>query len=212
MRIGVWDRSWPGWTSGSEYTRAQAAALLAVREESRLDLSIVAEAPTREHFPVGSSSVRIVAQPAIGGRSRPNRVLDRFLRKSRLGPVSQLRKWRSWSTSVGFDVLLSFEPPNWWWEPCDVATTFWIWDLQHLLMPEMFPDQYRKDLDKRFRRESARCDLVVVSSEASRRDYAEFMPSLAEKVHVYHFPSRYRVRRGAHARCRSRRRAGEVPD
>ena len=133
----------------------------------------------------------IVAQPIIGFGSRANRALDRFLRKSKLGPVSQLRKWRSWSRGAALDVLLSFEPPNWWWEPCDVATTYWIWDLQHWRMPDMFPEVYRRGLDERFRREIPQCDLVVVSSEASRRDYLDFMPSLAEKVRIYHFPSRF---------------------
>ena len=191
MKIGVWDRSTPGWTSGSEYTRAQAATLLSVRDEFGIDLSIVAEAPDRQHLTIAGSLVPITAQPTIGYGSLINREVDRFLRKSKLGAVSQLRRWRDWLARLGFDVLLSFEPPNRWWEPSDVAASYWIWDFQHSRMPEMFADRYRRTLDERFRRDVGDCDLAVVSSEASRRDFLEFMPEFAEKVRIYGFPSRF---------------------
>ena len=189
MKIGVCDRATSGWTSGSEYTRAQVAALLAVQEQFGFELHVVADTTARE-VTIAGTKVPISAPPTIAWGSRATRVIDRVRRKAGVGDVSQLRQWREWVEREGFDVLLSFIPLD-WWQPSDVAVCAWLWDFQHAVLPEMFPREQRERLDVVFRGEAERADLVIVSSEASQQDYLDFVPELADKVRVYRFPSRF---------------------
>lgn len=190
MKIGVWDRSTNGWASGSEYTRAQVATLLAVQDELGLDVRVIADTDASS-MRIAGTSVPITRMPDPPAGSLPTRELDRVLLRTGVAPTSQLRRWRAWVAAEKFDVIVSFIPQGHWWQPSDVATCAWLWDFQHRALPEMFPRAQWLSVDAWFRHSAEVCDLVVVSSEASERDYQEFAPDLADKARIYRFPSRF---------------------
>lgn len=189
MRIGVCDLSVATWTSGTEYTRAQLAALLAVRDECGIDLAVVRRGPAGV-ISVAGHEVPTVAPPPDLYPRLPTRLADRAVRGRRPHAVSHVRHWRRWRAQSRFDLLLSFAPAP-WWQPCEVATCTWLWDFQHRVLPQMFADERLVQLDELFRRWSERTDLSVVSSEAARRDFAEFAPDLVDKARIYRFASRF---------------------
>ena len=57
--------------------------------------------------------------------------------------------------------------------------------------PEMFPPARVAQLDSTFTKDAVGADLIIVSSEASRADFDEFLPDYLHKVRTYHFPSRF---------------------
>ena len=189
MKVAVVDRTNRSWTSGSEYTRAQVAALTADHGVSEVEVSVLAQ-DGRGSLTIAGAEVTVRPLPVIPEPRFVGRQVDRML--SRFGaPASQSRQWREWADSSELDVMVSFLRPGDWWRPSGVATCMWVWDLQHRVLPSMFPQQQLDSLDWTFTMDAERGDLIVVSSEASRDDFREFLPQHAHKVRVYHFPSRF---------------------
>lgn len=71
----------------------------------------------------------------------------------------------------------------------DVPRLCWIPDFQHVHLPEMFTTQEINQRNAKFRQAAHAASLVLLSSEAARRDFAQFAPDLAHKGRVLSFVS-----------------------
>ncbi len=71
----------------------------------------------------------------------------------------------------------------------DMPVLTWIPDFQHIYMPEMFTGQEIDQRNAKFRQAAHSASLVLLSSEAARRDFAHFAPDQAHKGRVLSFVS-----------------------
>ncbi len=67
-----------------------------------------------------------------------------------------------------------------------VATLSWLWDFQHIHLPEMFDHAERVSLDRNFLRCARLATRIILMSNAVRKDLETFAPTYAEKVKVLH--------------------------
>jgi glycosyltransferase involved in cell wall biosynthesis len=190
MKIGVYDQAATGWTSGGEYTRTQVATLGAVREELDFDLHVVAST-AEARYTVAGHDFPVTAPPHIPASNWIMRQSERVQRKSGFGRPSYQRHWESWVAREQFDVLLSFSPPGPGFSPANVATCAWLPDFQYRLLPELFPESDQAWFEARFQRDSAFADVVILSSDDSKKDFLDFAPHMADKARVYKFASRF---------------------
>ena len=65
----------------------------------------------------------------------------------------------------------------------------WIPDLQHRVLPDHYDDRERENRDRRFGALLRDAEVVVVSSQASRRDVIAFAPESEERLRVVPFAS-----------------------
>jgi glycosyltransferase involved in cell wall biosynthesis len=63
----------------------------------------------------------------------------------------------------------------------------WIPDFQHRLLPEFFSAAAIAERDSAFGRICHHSTLIIVSSDASRADLADFRPAAADRARVLHF-------------------------
>lgn len=63
----------------------------------------------------------------------------------------------------------------------------WLPDFQHRYLPQYFPESELRKRDALFRSTIERSDLVIVSSEAARRDLQAFCPEHGAKARVLRF-------------------------
>lgn len=68
-----------------------------------------------------------------------------------------------------------------------IPTLSWIWDFQHLHLPEMFSPKERFDRDELFSKTAKRASRIIVISESIKRDFQKFLPKYADKVRVIQF-------------------------
>ena len=71
----------------------------------------------------------------------------------------------------------------------DLRTIGWIPDFQHVHLPGYFSEADREARDSRFQLLAERATLVMLTSEAARKDFAAFTPVHAHKARVISFPS-----------------------
>lgn len=187
MKVGIYSRAHASWTSGGEYTRAQAAALVVAPTPTPTEIVLVSDRESGD-VDISRATIRSLTEPAIV-RTPVRRVIDRLSREARL-PSPTLREWRRWADAERLDVLLSFWPPT-WWKRSDVATCTWIPDFQHMILPEMFSPTEVHERDEVFLRWVELSELVVLSSNAMMDDFAAFAPKHADKGRVFRFPSRF---------------------
>jgi glycosyltransferase involved in cell wall biosynthesis len=65
----------------------------------------------------------------------------------------------------------------------------WIYDFQHLRLPDLFSSQQRQERDRLFRATARAASLVLVTSEAVRQDFARFAPEEAGKARAVNWVS-----------------------
>jgi glycosyltransferase involved in cell wall biosynthesis len=70
-----------------------------------------------------------------------------------------------------------------------LKTLWFIADFQHLHLPALFSAKELSRRDTFFRRRSARCDSVILSSEAAKADFTSLFPEQAHKAAVLRFVS-----------------------
>jgi glycosyltransferase involved in cell wall biosynthesis len=192
MRVALFDQRNSLWTSGHEYTRAQAGALLAA-DEADVELVAICDVPAKG-MNVGPHSVRGVAPPPIPAPGPVGRQVDRVVR--RVGqPGARERAWHDWAEREGIDVVLSFEPEHWWQPSRRTTVCTWLPDFQEWSLPELYPEGEAQQIQRYSARKAEVGDLVVVSSETVRKDLAHFIPEHAHKARVFRFPSRFAVGR-----------------
>jgi glycosyltransferase involved in cell wall biosynthesis len=190
MRVALFGQRNSLWTSGHEYTRAQAGALLAGGHDDT-ELVVICDAPPRT-MGVGNRSLRGITPPPPTAPGAARHLTDRIGR--RVGrPDVRSRAWHEWARRAGLDVVLSFEPEP-WWQPSrhDVVCT-WLPDFQEWSLPELYPRDEAREIQRYSTRKAEVGDLVVVSSETVQADFARFIPEHAQKARVFRFPSRFTV-------------------
>jgi glycosyltransferase involved in cell wall biosynthesis len=70
-----------------------------------------------------------------------------------------------------------------------LKTLWWIADFQHLHLSSLFSAKELRWRNALFRRQSARCDCVLLSSETAKADFTALFPEQAHKAAVLRFVS-----------------------
>jgi len=189
VRIGVCDKTDDAWHTVRQYTLAQVQTLMSAGDVRDFSIFLVTKSLDWRLPDEMVSRVHPIAPPIFPFPGVATRVRKKILSGTRFWRDSRVRQWRNWAGLHDFDVLLSFEPPE-WWQPGEPATCSWIPDFQHVLLPQYFEQWEIEARDAHFRRIADMADLVVFSSKAVRDDFARFAPWAAAKGRIYHFPSR----------------------
>lgn len=155
-------------------------------------LSAIAALPDRRIEPVLVSSAAEPIERALdcaGFEVVHTRLLDRH----RLPPLLQQVLHHARRLDGRLEALLlrlgirvvSHTNRGWDWHR--VRSMGWIYDFQHLHLPQIFPDEHRRIRDLEFRSIARGCDRVILSSEAARTDFEAFQPDAAHKARVLRF-------------------------
>lgn len=86
--------------------------------------------------------------------------------------------------SVILNLYLPPIPP-----PAGVGLVGWIFDFQHIHLAHNFSAAEIAQRNQTFRQMAKQCDLVMLSSQDARQDFARFVPEFAHKARVHPFPS-----------------------
>lgn len=178
FRIGVVSQHHPGWAGGTTYTRALVASLMlaGVRED---DVVVFADG---ELAPGTAGRCRVAqlrtdaAARGVVGRLRAGAMrrfatseLFRVAERERVSVLVPLQRFPSHSLTL--------------------PVIGWIPDFQHKHLPEYFSAAEFRARDVSFSEIADRSALVMLSSEAARRDYESCFPAAASKARVWRFPS-----------------------
>jgi len=191
MRIAVFDNSWEGWPTLGEYARAQACSLLLAAEQAPgTEVTVVTQEAGAFALPSGMASMRcdVIGQPDVRELDLAERLFRKLPGSKMLRSDPRVKTWERWASRHGLDVFVSFCPPA-WWHACDVSVCVWIPDFQHIHLPAYFADEEIAARNEEFGRWAHQANVVLVSSEAVRTDFAEFSPPNAHKARVFGFPS-----------------------
>lgn len=181
IRVGfVMNQTVQGWMGGVNYLRNLFHALRSV-PGGRIEPVLIVPPSTPDRLlasfpPVAAIRTRLV--------DRVPRVLRRTLTPLLGRDLAMERLLRA----HGIDVLSHSEPLG---HRAGLPSIGWIADFQHLVMPEFFTPQEIAYRDRSFRQTLDASTLMVVSSEAARRDLAAFSPRAHDKSRVLHFVSGY---------------------
>lgn len=175
IRVGfLYPRTGDAWLGGSSYLRNLLGALAAAPELG-VHPVLLAEAGAR--VPAGFDEVEIIRSVAVSVHHllvlramaavlRRDPFLDRILGYHRLEVLSH-------SGVLG--------------SRARTPTIAWIPDFQHRALPTFFPRSELAGRDAAFSRFLREAALVIVSSEAARKDAERFFPGHAEKIRVLRF-------------------------
>lgn len=139
----------------------------------------VAILPSSGSMPAGFPSLEVVRTSFLDRMTVPwvARMLVRESLQSDVLLSRELRRHR-------IDVLSHSGPLGAW---SSVATVSWIPDFQHRRLPQFFTPAMLRQRDRSYSEAIDRSTLVIVSSEAARRDLATFYPRYAAKARVLRF-------------------------
>ncbi len=180
MNIGVIDLASGGWTAGGVFSTLVAQTLQQCRDPS----GRVALISSSENLGPAGDLPRIRTRKARYGRG------EYFLRKltGRLKPA----RLPFTADEHGMDVLLPVIYPTAQYDMVPrgrCATVGWIPDFQHAFLPEFFDPSEIQERRDACRRCAHWNDVVLLSSEAVRRDFVSELPEYAGKARVLPFPS-----------------------
>jgi glycosyltransferase involved in cell wall biosynthesis len=191
MRIGVVDRSVPGWAGGGIYSQAALAALsLVARSEELFFVSAASDAPAPARLlplaPVDPlpGEAWLLRKLGFPGRSAPlpgeSRIRSTIGLRNRADPFDVARRAR-----LDVIVPVSYVPAR----TGRLRTVGWIPDFQHVHLPQFFPKAELVLRDRILRELAERSTLLMLSSEAARADFDAFAPGLSAKARVVRFAS-----------------------
>jgi glycosyltransferase involved in cell wall biosynthesis len=165
-----------GWLGGLSYFRNLFSALRALESPGiePVLLTRAGEHTAAEELRPHVATIRIpdLLQPPSG---RPARAV------ARAAPLSRMlwRGFLAWHRIAA----LSHSPPL----PARLPSLGFIYDFQHLRLPELFSDADRRDRDEAFLSLCRSSSLVAVSSENALSDLKAFFPACASKARVLRF-------------------------
>ena len=168
-----------GWTGGLNYFRSLLEALEEYCPEIEVHLVTARNA---DRSAIASAGFRTVSPTPLldSGLARS---VGRVLRFAGIGDVFLERLLRREEISVvshsAFPLRLH-----------GIPVVGWIPDLQHRTLPDMFGPARCRVLDRYVAELCRWSRLVIVSSEAARKDLLEFVPAAAHKVRVLRFAPR----------------------
>jgi glycosyltransferase involved in cell wall biosynthesis/GT2 family glycosyltransferase len=167
MKIGILDQTCAGWSGGASYTRAILASLLATRANGQ---------------PLGPLDDTLHGPDQIAFLSREGKI--EVPEEFQAIPFASIA---GAAPAIHLDVVLPVRDEA--VRDILAAKIGWIPDFQHCHLPELFALQDLAARDALFEVIAQKCQLVIVSSESSRRDFEKFLPLFAKKVRVLPFPS-----------------------
>ena len=170
MNIGILDQSCAGSSGGASYTRTILASLMAAKANGHS---------------VSSHDDRLHTQG-----------IERIVFLSREGEIEVPAEFQGVpftsvagrkASDIDLDVVLPVRDAA--VRDIHTAKIGWILDFQHCRLPELFTVQDLAARDALFELIAGECQLVIVSSENTRRDFEKFLPPFEKKVRVLPFPS-----------------------
>lgn len=177
VRVGFTPGEHIGWTGGLSYDRNLLRAITA-NPSARLE-PVLFGAPSLAASFSNDLPAAFVPSEIFEGRG-PHRILRAATR--RIAGVDPLFDRLLRSEGIG---VLSHSSRV--WNSRRVAMLGWIPDFQHRRLPQFFSKRERRQRDATFRRICSRSTLIILSSEACRRDLAEFAPEAVTRARVLHF-------------------------
>ncbi len=177
-RIGVVDQFSAGWTAAGIYSRMMLRSLDSVCDQADIELYFLSSSDAEDH-PTSAKLIQLA--PA------KSRVLRGALRLRHLLHLGNNSDPFSIAQKNGIDVLLPLlDVPPW-----EVTSKLigWIPDLQHVHLPEFFSEPELQKRNTTIERLSERATLVMLSSQAARKDFVSFAPQGEKKARVLSFPS-----------------------
>ena len=196
LRIGVVDQANTSWVAAAVYSRTILSSLDQACNSAGAELFFLSGNCDQLPEKYRAKRMRLSSTDYLPAERQLRRLFGIKEKSRALRGEARLRKllrMRGESDLFGLaqqnsiNVLLPLlDLPPWRIGP---STIGWIPDFQHVHLPEFF-DQ--SDLDRRnttFRRLAEKATVVMLSSEAARRDFAESVPQYAGKGRVVPFPS-----------------------
>ena len=177
-RIGVVDQSSAGWTAAGIYSRMMLKSLDSVCDQAGIELYFLSSGDAGDQ---STSAKLIQLAPA------KSRVLRGEARLRNLLHLADNSDAFSVAQKNGIDVLLPLlDVPPW-----DVAPKLigWVPDLQHVYLPEFFGEPELQKRNATIQRLAERAALIMLSSNAARKDFVSFAPQGEKKARVLSFPS-----------------------
>ena len=175
----LWPQTSHLWTAGGIYFQNLLTALELAGHGD--DITII-EPVGGCYSKLGLASSRpVVTYNDLPGGSFKNRVMNFVARKTAIGdPVVGAIKRSGVEVVFGYPDVRRRLPVPW---------VGWVTDFQHHHYPEWFPAEHYAALDEAFGHVAHDSALVILSSEDAAKDYAAFVPALAEKGRVVPFVS-----------------------
>jgi glycosyltransferase involved in cell wall biosynthesis len=177
-RIGVVDQSSAGWTAAGIYSRMLLKSLASVCQPAGIKLYFLSSGDTADQ-PTSAELIQLA--PA------KSRVLRGEARLRNLLHLADNSDPFSVAQKNGIDVLLPLlDVPPW-----DVAPKLmgWVPDLQHVYLPEFFGEPELQKRNATIQRLAERAALIMLSSNAARKDFVSVAPQGEKKARVLSFPS-----------------------
>jgi glycosyltransferase involved in cell wall biosynthesis len=166
------------WLGGLNYYRSLLTALEA-RPERRVEPVLFIGKRTRIDAIGDLKDIKIVRSAMLDKDS----VAGLLLRSTR-----KLLNWQGALYALlvhhRIDVLSHFGPIR---PAGKLKTIGWLPDFQHIHLPEFFSNAEIRKRNAAFKKTSAECDVVLISSESARKDLAAFAPESIHKARVLHF-------------------------
>lgn len=170
MKIGILDQTCAGWSGGASYTRALLSSLAVAK--ANCDSSNSQKYALCEDG--DDTIVFLIREGKIEAPEQFQKVHYAVV-KGRNG------------IDCDFDVVLPVRDKA--VREIRTAKVGWIPDFQHYRLPDLFTPDDLATRDALFDLIASECQLVIVSSESSRRDFEKFLPPFAKKARVLSFPS-----------------------
>ena len=196
LRIGVVDQTATGWVAAAVYSRMILSSLDAACDSAGVQLFFLSSASDQIPEKYHAKRMRLTATDYLPAERQVRKLFGMGEKSQALRGEARLRKLlrlRGESDLFGLaqqhsiNVLLPLlDLPPWRIVP---STIGWIPDFQHLHLPEFFGAE---DLERRnttYRRLAEKATVVMLSSNASHDDFAQFAPNYASKGRVVPFPS-----------------------
>ncbi len=177
-RIGVVDQSTAGWTAAGIYSRMMLNSLDSVCDQAGIELYFLSPVDTGDQ----STSAKLIQLAPT-----KSRVLRGELRLRHLLHLADNSDPFSIAQKNGIEVLLPLlDVPPW-----EVTSKLigWIPDLQHVYLPEFFSEPELQKRNATIQRLADRATLIMLSSNAARKDFVSFAPQAEKKARVLSFPS-----------------------
>jgi glycosyltransferase involved in cell wall biosynthesis len=196
-RIGVVDQSSAGWTAAGVYSRMMLKLLDSVCHQAGIELYFLSSGDL-DSANQSTSAKRIQLAPAdylpgerqirsslgMGEKARSLKGEARLRNLLRLADNSDAF---SLAQTNGIDVLLPLLDVPPWQVPSRLIG--WIPDLQHVYLPEFFGEQELEKRNATIQRLAERAALIILSSNAARKDFVSFALQGGQKARVLSFPS-----------------------
>lgn len=182
MRVAFAHLDGSVWTGGLNYLRNLFAALCSLDESTRPEIALLVSAKTdpNSYQVLEPHMDRLLRTP--GEPAWPWTVQQWLTRtRERLGIAPPLL---SFLQAQNIGCLFSMAEYG---AHFRMPLLTWIPDFQHHRLPEMFPEDERRERDRRYRRIEQYATRVIVSSQDALADWARFAPDAVSKARVLSF-------------------------